>query len=78
VFLLGVAGEMSFILMRAEYDRDKERAYVEFRQPDVDGGDAIATVIFSYKTTERLSKSRIKEEVVRKARHLLKKASVAT
>jgi hypothetical protein len=32
--LLG--GEISFVLMRAEYDRDKERAYVEFRPSAVD------------------------------------------
>jgi hypothetical protein len=69
---------MTFVLLRAEYDRGKERAYVEFRQPDVDGGDAIITAIFSYKTAEQLSKSRAKEEVVRKARHLRKKASAAT
>jgi hypothetical protein len=69
---------MTFVLLRAEYDRGKERAYVEFREPDVDGGEAIITAIFSYKTAEQLTKSRAKEEVVRKARHLLKKASVAT
>ena len=70
--------EMSFVLMRAEHDHHTERAYVEFRQPDADGGDAIAALIFSYRTTERLSKIRVKEEVVRKARHLLKKAALAT
>jgi hypothetical protein len=69
---------MTFVLVRAEYDHYTERAYVEFRAPDADGGEAITTAIFSYKNAERLSKSRIKEEVVRKARHLLKKASVAT
>jgi len=31
---------MTFVLLRAEYDRGKERAYVKFQQPDVDGGDA--------------------------------------
>ena len=41
---------MTFVLLRAEYDRGKERAYVKFQQPDVDGGDAIITAIFSYKT----------------------------
>jgi hypothetical protein len=65
-----LGGEMTFVLLRAEY--------VEFRAPDGDGGDAITTAIFSYKTAERLSKRRIQEEVVRKARHLLKKASLAT
>jgi hypothetical protein len=41
---------MTFVLLRAEYDRSKERAYVEFRQPDADGGDAIATAIFPPKS----------------------------
>ena len=69
---------MTFVLLRAEYDRYTERAYVEFRAPDTDGGDAITTAIFSYKTSERLSKSRFQEELVRKARHLLKKAALVT
>ena len=69
---------MEFILLRAEYDRHTKRAYVEFRGPDSDGGEAIATTVFSYKTLESLSKSRIKEEIVRKARYLLKRAAVAT
>jgi len=69
---------MNFVLLRAEYDRHKERAYVEFRGPDEDGGEAIATAIFSYRTTERLSKQQVKKEVVRKARHLLKRAVLAT
>ena len=47
---------MNFVLLRAEYDRAKERAYVEFRARDEDGGDAITTALFSYKTVERLSK----------------------
>jgi len=65
-------------LQRAEYDRDTQRAYVEFRGPDDDGGDAIATAIFSYRTSARLSKKQVHEEIVRKARHLLKKAAAAT
>ena len=71
-------GDMNFVLLRAEYDRAKERAYVEFRGPDDDGGDAIATAIFSYRTTERLSKKLLHEEIVRKARYLLKRSAVAT
>jgi hypothetical protein len=42
---------MNFVLLRAEYDHHTKRAYVEFRAPDDDGGEAITTVIFSYKTT---------------------------
>ena len=33
--------EMNFVMQRVEYDCRKERAYVEFRGPDQDGGDAI-------------------------------------
>ena len=58
------------LLQRAEYDAKTKRAYVEFRARD---GDAVATTIFSYRTTERLSKGAAPEEVVRMARHLLKK-----
>jgi hypothetical protein len=38
----------------------------------------IATAIFSYRTSARLSKKQVHEEIVRKARHLLKKAAAAT
>ena len=63
------------LLQRAEYDAKTKRAYVEFRARD---GDAVATTIFSYRTTERLSKGQLREEVVRMARHLLKRADAAT
>ena len=63
------------LLQSAEYDAKTKRAYVEFRARD---GDAVATTIFSYRTTERLSKGQLREEVVRMARHLLKRAAAAT
>jgi hypothetical protein len=63
------------LLQRAEYDAKTKRAYVEFRERN---GDAIATTIFSYRTTERLSKGQLREQVVRMARHLLKRAAAAT
>src|SRR6266540_106308 len=44
---------MDFKLVRAEYDRETERAYVELRARDDDGGDAITTAIFSFKTANR-------------------------
>jgi hypothetical protein len=44
---------------------------VEFREPDGDGGDAIATTIFSYRTRDKLTKRQVHEEIVRKARLLL-------
>jgi len=46
---------MTFRLVRSEYDRETERAYVELRSPDDDGGEVIATAIFSFKTTANLS-----------------------
>ena len=69
---------MNFVLLRADYDCHTKRAYVEFRGPDGDGGDAITAAIFSYKTTERLSKKQLHEDVVRKARYLLKRSAVAS
>jgi hypothetical protein len=70
--------EMNFVMQRVEYDRHKERAYVEFRGPDQDGGDAITVALFSYRTTEQLSKKQLHAEIVRKARYLLKRSAVAT
>ena len=70
--------EMNFVMQRVEYDRHKERAYVEFRGPDEDGGNAITVALFSYRTTEQLSKKQLHEEIVRKARYLLKRSAVAT
>ena len=67
-----------FKLKRTEYDRRARRAYLEFRAPDADGDEAIAVVVFSYKTVEAHTKARIREEVVRKARHILKGAIAAT
>ena len=69
---------MDFKLVRAEYDRETERAYVELRAPDDDGGEAIATAIFSLRSTAALSKRQIEEDIMRKARHLLRWAGVAT
>lgn len=65
----------TMLLQRTEYDARTRRAYVEFRERD---GDAIATIIFSYRSTLRLSKSQLQKEVVRLARHVLKKAAAAT
>jgi hypothetical protein len=69
---------MNFTLIRAEYDKETERAYVELRARDDDGGDLIATAIFSFRTTARFSKQETKQDIVRKARHLFRRAAVAT
>ena len=68
---------MNFTLIRAEYEKET-RAYVELRALDDDGGDSIATTIFSYRRTSHLSKHETKQDIIRKARHLFKRASVAT
>jgi hypothetical protein len=68
---------MTFRLHQAEYDNHSKRAYVEFRRSDGDGGEQLVVAVFTYRTNERLSKRRIKEEVVRKARHVLKGAASA-
>ena len=48
------------LLQRAEYDARTKRAYVEFRGRD---GDAIATTIFSYRTTQNLSKGQLQRRL---------------
>jgi hypothetical protein len=58
-------------MQRVEYDRHSGRAYVEFREPDGDGGDAITVTVLSYRTWDKLTKKQAQEEIVRKARHLL-------
>jgi hypothetical protein len=65
---------MSFRLHQAQYDNHTKRAYVEFRRGDGDGGDQLVVAVFTFHTKERLTKQRIKEEVVRKARHVLRGA----
>jgi hypothetical protein len=37
----------------------------------------LAVAIFSYRTTARLSKQQIEQDVVRKARHVLKRAAAS-
>jgi len=45
----------------------------EFKS-DSDGGGQLVVVVFTFRTKERLSKQQIREEVVRKAGHVLKGA----
>lgn len=68
---------MAFRLAQAKYDAHTQRAYVELRDDDDDGGEIIAVTIFSYRTTENLTKRGIEQEIVRKARHILRKAGRA-
>ena len=64
-------------LVHAKYDRETKRAYVELRDEDDDRGDVLVVAIFSYRTTARLSKAQIEQDIVRKARHMMKRAAVA-
>ena len=66
---------MAFRLVHARYDRETERAYVELRDADDDGGEMLATAIFSFRTTARLSKTQIEQDFVRKARHIFRRAA---
>ena len=67
---------MLFRLVNAEYDSHTQRGYVEFRAND-GSGDVIATIL-SFRSKSKLSKQEIKQEIVRKARHALKRAAGAT
>ena len=66
---------MAFRLVHAKYDRQTRRAYVEFRDIDDDGGETVATATFSFRTLKPLHQRQIEEEVLRKARHLLRRAA---
>jgi hypothetical protein len=69
---------MTFKLIHARYDRETGRAYVELRDGDEDGGEALAVAVFSYKHKGTLSKQELEDELVRKARHIFKRAASAT
>ena len=69
---------LQFRLSQAKYDRDTERAYVELKSNDPDGDEILTVVVFSFRTICRLSKPELEREIVRKARHALKRAAVAT
>ena len=78
VGLFTLVTAMNFILIRTEWDRETERAYVELRARDDGGGESIVTAIFSYRTTSRISKHELKQDIVRKARHMFRRAAAAT
>lgn len=69
---------MTFQLFRTQYDQQTKRAYVEFRKNDDDGGEQLVVAVFTFRTKERLTKRRTEEEIVRKARHVIKRAASAT
>jgi hypothetical protein len=66
-----------FKVVRAQYDGETGRAYVELRNGDDDGGDTIAVAIFTSKRIGPVSKRDLEQDLLRKARHILKGAAVA-
>jgi hypothetical protein len=66
---------MAFRLVHAQYDRETLRAYVELREVDADGGEVIVVAIFSYRHKGAITKRALEQDLARKARHLLRKAS---
>jgi hypothetical protein len=57
-------------------DRETERAYVELREPDSDGGEFLVTAIFCYRSNAIYSKRELEQDLARKARHMLQRASI--
>jgi hypothetical protein len=68
---------MVFRLVHAKYDRQTERAYVELRDDDTGGETILATTIFSFYSSRRLTDRQIEQEIIRKARHVLYRAAAA-
>jgi hypothetical protein len=67
-----------FKVVRAQYDSETGRAYVELRNGDDDGGDAVAVAIFSYKRSQPVPKKELEADLLRKARYIFKGAALAT
>ena len=66
---------MAFRLVHAKFDERTRRANVEFRDKDEDGGEVVVTTIFSFRTLNPLNHRQVEEELIRKARHLLRGAA---
>jgi hypothetical protein len=64
---------MAYRLAQAKYDPHTQRAYVELREDDSDGGEVVAVAVFSFRSTANLTKRQIEQEIVRKARHIFRK-----
>ena len=67
---------MTFRLVHAKFERNSKRAYVELRKDDADGGEMIVAAIFTFRRTSILTKRALEQEIMTKARHLMRRASV--
>ena len=70
-----LAGSMKFRWVHSQYDRAAQRAYVEARATDEDGGEIVIAGMFAYRTTAKLTDKQIEQEIKRKAHHALKAAA---
>jgi len=52
--------------------------YVELRNSDDAVGDVVAVAVFTYKRNQPISRRELEEDLLRKARYILKGAAVAT
>ena len=74
--VLSWEGQMTFRLVHAQFERTSNRAYVELREADADGGDVIVTAIFSLRRADTLTKRALEQDLTTKAQHLMRRASV--
>jgi hypothetical protein len=70
-------GSMPFRLVNVQYDRETERAYVELREADGQGSEVVVAVFFSSPAAPSRTKRAMEQDLARKARHLLRKASIS-
>jgi hypothetical protein len=70
-----MAERMTFRLHQAQYD--DQTTGLRRQKGRWHGDEQVVVAVFSFRTKEQLTKQRIKEEVVRKARHVLKGAALA-
>ena len=68
---------MTFRLVHAHFERNSKRAYVGSGKSDEDGGEMIVAAIFSFRRTTILTKRALEQEIATKARHLMRRASLA-
>ena len=68
--------QMAFTLKNAQFDKLTQRAYVELRERDADGGEVILVALFSYRSKAIYSKRELEQDLARKARHMLKRAAI--
>ena len=62
-------------LSTRKYERNSQRAYVELREDDADGGEVIVVAIFTYRRSAVITKRALEQALATKARHMMKRAA---